>query len=187
VSSVGITMEVIGVVPVEMLYFNATKTENGNLLTWATATEENNAGFEVEKSTDARTFKKIGFVVGNGTTIEQQTYEFLDKNISEGVTYYRLKQVDFDGQFEYSKIVNCQLSIDNAPLKVYPNPVQDELTISEGVGMITIYNALGQPIRQIINENQTIFAIDVRDLPKGIYSLQLRKANGQVVTTQFVK
>ena len=116
-----------------------------------------------------------------------QSYELLYENPVNSKNYYRLRQVDFDGQFEYSDIRNVVFgNSDDKTMAIYPNPVQNELTISEGVGNITIFNALGQPIRQLNNE-ETLTTINTSDLPKGIYILQLQKVNGQVVTTQFVK
>lgn len=102
------------------------------------------------------------------------------------INYYRLKQMDYDGQFEYSDIKSVQINGVDKLVQIYPNPVQDELTITEGIGMITIYNAIGQPIRQINNE-EVITKINTTDLPKGIYTLHLQKTDGQVVTIPFVK
>jgi hypothetical protein len=175
------------VLPVELTYFDAATRESNVLLTWQTATEENNEGFEVERSAEGRNWEILGFVQGQGTTIETQNYTFVDEEPTTGINYYRLKQMDFDGQFEYSDIRNVVFgNSDDKTMAIYPNPVQNELTISEGVGNITIFNALGQPIRQLNNE-ETLTTINTSDLPKGIYILQLQKVNGQVVTTQFVK
>jgi hypothetical protein len=173
--------------PVELLYFTGRSVEKGNFLQWETASEENNAGFDIEKSINGRNFEKIGFIAGNGTTIAQQAYEFLDKNINTGVNYYRLKQTDYNGDFEYSNII----SIDNQDfsineVRVYPNPVRDILTIENGEGLAIIYNTLGQPIRQIQITN-SIQQVDLSDFPKGIYTLHIQQVDGGSVTKQFVK
>jgi hypothetical protein len=160
------------VLPVEMLYFTGETTEIGHLLTWATATEENNAGFEVEKSTDGRTFEKIAFVAGYGTTVEEQAYEFLDKNTTNSVAYYRLKQTDFDGNFEYSNIISLITgeAIEKA-VSIYPNPVTDKLHIMVHQPTdIEIINTYGQLIYQQRIENSQI--IDMGDLPNGFYFLK---------------
>jgi hypothetical protein len=178
---------VSGVLPVEMLYFRGEAFENGNLLTWATASEEDNAGFEVQKSTDGRTFEKIGFVAGNGTAYEQQTYEFLDENIANATAYYRLKQLDFNNKFEFSNIVFLSnKGTATADVLIYPNPVQDVLTIENAEGFATIYNTLGQPLRQI-EINNTKYFLSTDDLPKGIYTLHVRRADGTAVVKQFLK
>jgi hypothetical protein len=173
-------------VPVEMLYFTGKTTKNGNFLTWATASEENNAGFEIQKSTDGRTFEKIAFVEGNGTTVEQQQYEFLDKNTTP-TAYYRLKQTDFDGKFEYSNVIILNnTTMATAEVLVYPNPVSDVLTIENALGFATIYNALGQPLQQFEITNAK-YLFNTNDLSKGIYTLQIRKTNGEITTHQIIK
>jgi hypothetical protein len=176
------------VLPVELLYFYGKKAENGVLLSWETATEINNDYFDVEWSTDGISFEKIGQVKGAGTTMENQSYEFLHQNPVTGNNYYRLKQVDFDGKFEYSNIVmvNYQLSTVDYPLNIYPNPVRYSLTIENGQGTAIIYNALGQLIQQV-NIDASKLQLDVSELPQGIYTIHIRKTNGENVTKQFVK
>jgi hypothetical protein len=169
------------VLPVEFIFFSGYAMREGNLLTWTTATEENNAGFEVQKSTDGRSFEKIAFVAGNGTTTEEQTYEFLDKKANEDVAYYRLKQLDFDGKFEYSKIISLanEKAIEKAVL-IYPNPVTDKLNIIvDAPKQIEIVNSYGQLIYQQRVENSQI--IDMSDLPNGFYFLKAGE-----VTKKFV-
>ena len=92
--------------------------------------------------------------------------------------------MDFDGQFEYSSIINVQFAMSNVELQIFPNPVENELTIVGGEGIATIYNVLGQPVRELIINNEQLI-IDVKDLPKGQYIL--RKQNGNVITQQFLK
>ena len=95
--------------------------------------------------------------------------------------------MDFDGQFEYSSIINVQFSINNNKrLDVFPNPVQDELNIINGEGLATIYNVLGQAVKQLTIKNSQL-TINTSDLPKGQYILHILQQNGNVVTKQFVK
>ena len=94
---------------------------------------------------------------------------------------------DFDGQFEYSKIQSVEFGMEvQTNISIYPNPVKNELMISEGIGNITIFNALGQPIRQFTN-NEVLTTINTSDLTKGVYILRLEKTNGGFVTRQFIK
>jgi carboxypeptidase T len=86
-----------GAVPVELTAFNISTSENSVLLNWTTATELNNSGFEILKSTDKINWEKTAFVDGQGTTSEIQHYSFIDKTPSEGKSYYRLDQIDYDG------------------------------------------------------------------------------------------
>jgi predicted outer membrane repeat protein len=182
------------VLPVELLYFKGEVVENGNLLTWETASEINNKGFEIQRSKDGRNWFEIGFVEGNGTTLDNSTYEFLDdlKNGTglqdlSGLYYYRLKQMDFNDDFEYSNIVTLTSQfIDYQVITLFPNPVQNELTIANGEGNAIIYNSLGQPVKQFaVGSSQ--MTIDISDLESGIYILKLQKTNGSLTSKQFVK
>lgn len=155
-------------VPVELISFKA-DTINGNVqLEWTTATEENNAGFEIERSFDGSNFEKIGFVEGNGTTYEYSNYIFLDEGIKQDVMYYRLKQIDYDGQFEYSNVVVITYSDNNTVSKIYPNPADEVLYLHNLTGMVNIYNLMGQLV--LTDDNSDILRnIDISSLVPGIY------------------
>jgi hypothetical protein len=174
--------------PVEMTYFRGQAITSGSYLEWQTATEENNDGFEIQRSIDGKNWEKIGFEAGAGTTFEVQNYDFLDARPLTGTNYYRLKQIDFDGKFDYSQVVTIfygqELANDN--FKVFPNPVKDQLTIMDGEGIATIYNILGQPVKEFTINNAQ-FSIDMNDLPKGQYILRISRQNGNVVTKQLIK
>ncbi len=90
--------------PVELTSFSAVKLTNGVKLSWTTASEINNSGFDIERSSNNKSFNKIAFIPGHGTSTEALSYSYVD-NSQSGKTYYRLKQVDFDGSFNYSKTV----------------------------------------------------------------------------------
>jgi hypothetical protein len=115
--------------PITLIAFTGIKNNEGNLLSWTTASEQGNKYFEIERSTNGISFEKAGVVRGNGTTSSIHNYIFLDKNPSSQKSYYRLKQVDLDGKFEYSKII----SVNNQPGQSYhvlQNPVKERLIIS---------------------------------------------------------
>ena len=165
-----------------------------------TATEKNNEGFEVQRSTDAKEWKTLDFVLGNGTTLETQNYTYLDvgtdvlgRDVLVKRLYYRLQQIDLDGQFEYSDIINVELGISDYELQIFPNPVQDQLNIIDGQGQATIYNVLGQPVKELTIHNGqsrgfgTSFTINVSDLPKGQYILHIQQENGHINVKQFIK
>ena len=171
-----------------MTYFKGQATATGAYLEWQTANEENNKGFNIQHSLDGENWETIDFVQGHGTIQEVQDYTYTDETPPAGINYYRLKQVDFDGQFEYSNIVNVHYEAEstNDELSVFPNPISDELNIINGEGIATIYNILGQPVKQFtVNSRQ--FAMNTGDLPKGQYILHIFRQNGMVVTRQFVK
>ena len=184
--------EVSVALPVELIFFKGEATESGNLLTWQTASEENNEGFYIEKSEDGnpdsyRGWETLDFVQGNGTTLEISDYQYLDEIPLGNITYYRLKQVDFDGQFEYSEIVEItNQQSDNSTINIFPNPIRNVLNIENGEGEAIIYNLLGQPIQSFSIPNSA-FLINISDLPRGQYILHIRQQNGEVITTQFIK
>jgi len=195
-----VVLTLVNPLPVELTIFNAKAIDNKSVqLDWQTASEENNAGFEIERSINGRDFKNIGFVEGNGTMIEISNYNFIDNCkdvlVSDVLVsdvlikrlYYRLKQMDYDGQFEYSNIQEVTIQQSNtAPINIYPNPVQDNLTIENGQGIITVFNTLGQVVRQFDNQ-LNVLQLNVSDLNKGQYILHIQKANGEIVTRRFVK
>ncbi len=176
--------------PVSLVDFNAIEKNQTAYLTWNTASEINNHGFEVQRSLDARNFKVIGFAEGAGTTLEAQSYEFIDRDVRSGaIYYYRLKQLDFDGKYEFSDVNYLRFSdfkSDVSDVSVYPNPVNDYLTIANGIGQVTIYNGIGKLFRsfQVVDE---LTDIDVSDLPKGHYFIRIHTPNNQLVTKRFVK
>jgi hypothetical protein len=151
-----------------------------------TVSELNNEGFDIERSIDGREWQTIGFVEGHGTSQEINHYIFTDEVPLAGMNYYRLKQMDFNGKFEYSYIVNVELQLNNDELRIFPNPVSDELNIVNGAGLATIYNILGQPVKEFLIPNAQ-FLIHTTDLPKGQYILRITQENGTVMTKQFIR
>jgi len=146
-------------VPVELVSFTATASGKNVLLQWATATELNNSGFEVERRASDTNYETIGFVAGSGTTTEQRSYLFNDAKVSDGKYFYRLKQIDFNGQFSFSYEVEAEV---NSPAvyaleQNYPNPFNPSTTINysiaeAGIVKIAVYNLLGQEVALIVNE-----------------------------------
>ncbi len=121
-------------VPVELTSFTASANASGVVLIWTTASEINNHGFEIERSQDDKTFYRIGFVKGTGTTTEIQSYSFVDDIEYSGVKtyYYRLRQVDFDGRSQYSDVVNVDFDVpkDFVLSQNYPNPFNPSTKIT---------------------------------------------------------
>jgi hypothetical protein len=152
-------------------------------LQWTTASEENNAGFEVERSENGKEFKKIVFVQGSGTTLEAQTYQFADQTPRKGKTYYyRLRQVDFDGKFEYSDIVTAQIISDKIEVsELAPNPVsgnQAQLNVAlPSVGKVSL---------QVFDVTGKLLQNNLQDLAAGAHTLNVEVA-GLAAGTYFVK
>jgi len=172
--------------PVELMSFEGEKENTSVALTWETASEKNNEGFEVQRSMDGEEWTAIDFVKGNGTTTTTSSYHFVDDAPFFGNNYYRLKQIDFDGKFEYTHVVSVVSETLSETIQLFPNPVTDELNITDGEGEAIIYNLLGQPIRSFSIPNST-FSINTSDLAKGQYILSIQQENGTIATKRFVK
>lgn len=155
--------------PVTLVNFNAKRSGETNWLRWSTTREVNNSGFEIERSFNARNFEKIGFVDGKGESKNLETYLFVDENPLL-VSYYRLKQIDFDGTSTYSRIV--QVSAAEQAFKLYPNPAKDIFTIeSKGTGQsIDIYDLKGTKLfeKPVLN-SQTV---STENWPAGTYIIK---------------
>ena len=120
--------------PVDLIAFTAESLGNKYaLLHWTTASEINNSHFDVERSYDGRTFEVVGEVTGNGNSQHQIDYSYTDASVSkvQNTVYYRLKQVDFDGEYEYSdiRVVRFDAVGNDMQLVAYPNPMSDELNV----------------------------------------------------------
>ena len=158
------------ILPVELLSFTGQLVDNKAVLKWTTASETNNEGFQIERSVDGVDWKAIGFVGGNGTTAEVVHYEFIDQSLSQN-NYYRLKQLDYDGIFEYSNIVYLHSRTLNNGYRIFPNPANQFLTIeaTEPI-VIQIVNTNGQVLKE--QPANSISTISIDDLPNGIYFLK---------------
>lgn len=163
--------------PVELIHFAAKAIDNKAIqLDWKTASEINNTGFEIERSVDGIEFSAIGWVDGNGTSLNENTYQYLDNqaNINQRY-YYRLKQIDTDGTFSYSMVQTAIISKKGGNILVYPNPVSDKLTINTEEVLLEkndivfyLINSLGQVLSvSSINAAQT--TVSVEHLPSGVY------------------
>jgi photosystem II stability/assembly factor-like uncharacterized protein len=148
------------IIPVELTHFTAIAKNSNVELKWITATELNNSGFEIQRSINEEPFGKIAFVPGHGTTTEVQSYNYIDEKAS-GFLRYRLKQIDYDGTFSFSDIVEVQ-SLFNLSFELsqnYPNPFNPITNISYtlpkgGRVTLTVYNTIGEVIGTLVNEVQ---------------------------------
>lgn len=146
-------------VPVELTSLSASYSQGRVIIEWITAAEVNNYGFEVQRKSDHSSFQSIGFVDGNGTSTNRLTYSFSDTDIKESRYYYRLKQIDFDGSFEYSPevMVDIPALADYILHQNYPNPFNPStkirFTIPErSVVKISLHDVLGREIRVLFND-----------------------------------
>ncbi|WP_025764230.1 M4 family metallopeptidase [Dyadobacter tibetensis] len=174
----------VGPLPVTLVRFEGESSKEGNMLLWETAQEINHDHFIVERSTDARRFEAIGRINQYAPSDGLGRYQYLDRNPADGTNYYRLKQVDLDGSFAYSKMV--VLHADALTTIAYPNPASSRMYIGvEGMNIsgatIEIVNSAGQLV-----QNQTPkwtesgkIEVDVEQLVPGIYQLILKGGFGK--------
>ncbi len=176
------------VVPVELTTFNATIIDGKVRLNWFTATETNNAGFDIERSKDGTNYEKIFFIGGNGTTTNRNVYSYIDETVTAGVYYYRLKQINFDGSFEYLNAIAVDLGSPVGYLlkQNYPNPFNPKTIITyqipvEGFVTLKLYDVLGNEVSTLINEKKLAgtykVELDGSKLSSGIYFYKITSGN----------
>ncbi|MFN3694122.1 MAG: T9SS type A sorting domain-containing protein [Ignavibacterium sp.] len=172
-------IELTYVIPVELTSFTAKAVNDNVELVWNTATESNNQGFEIQRSKGGE-FEVVGYVPGFGTTTEHKSYTFTDKNVKVGKYTYRLKQIDYDGQYVFSNTVEVEV---NPPLTFaleqnYPNPFNPSTLIKYSIAKdamvnISVYNAIGEKVATLVNGLQQAGRYEVNFnagiLTSGIY------------------
>ncbi len=171
--------------PVEMGEFAGEAKDGRVNLTWMTFSELNNDHFEIQRSDDGRLFYPVGEVQGHGTTEEGKKYAFWDQRPNAGVNYYRLRQVDFDGQFQYSSVVEVKLADMGYNLSLWPNPAHSELFVRMPAEVTVDELSLISPTGQsYLIQHEAFYGDELRidlmmsDLPSGIYFLRM-KLDGQ--------
>lgn len=185
------------VLPVELISFEGHAAKQGNKLYWRTASEESNRGFEIERSSNGHTWKLIGFVTGSGTTNETKHYSFWDESPMNGISYYRLKQIDFDGSFAFSDVLAIRGNSDeNDVVAVYPSIVfSDNINIEfyapqEQEIIIEIVDLTGRRISNYAFKTlkgRQKRQLDISTLNKGAYYLRMSANNSHQAIKGFTK
>jgi len=176
--------------PIELLEFNAVLNNSRTVdITWTTASEINNDYFIVQRSIDGFAWQNLTMVEGNGTSNLQHDYASVDEHPTNGITYYRLQQVDFDGAISYSIIRSVSLNQQESVM-VLPNPFDDQCMLylgeKTGVKSIEIINSLGQLVQQVSIEtvDQKNVVLDFSNMASGMYYL---KADGITMNQKLIK
>ncbi len=194
-----------GALPVELKSFTARTQNNNVILNWATATEINNSGFEIERSMSlsrgqtqrTNEWRKVGFVKGSGVSSVENNYTFRDTKLDNGKYNYRLKQIDLDGTSDYSKQVEVQVGILRTRLRTHPNPFNPITEINYYLpekmeSEIILYDVMGRKVAELqskkqMEEGEYNFKLNSNDynLTSGIYFLTL-KTNRETITQKLV-
>ena len=167
-------------IPVELTAFFALSTENGVMLKWTTATETNNSGFMIERSSNNVDFSEIAFIDGQGTTTNVTDYEYIDVISKPSKYSYRLKQIDFDGTITYSNVVESEVEGPKVFVlsQNYPNPFNPSTMIKFSLPVdsrvrIELFNTLGEKVDELTNRDYSIGSheinFDASKLSNGVY------------------
>jgi hypothetical protein len=177
------------IVPVELASFSASVNGNNVTLSWMTATELNNRGFQVERMTGEENWTELGFIQGHGTTSETQAYSFIDKDLAAGTYSYRVKQIDFDGSYKYYDLkqdVEIAAPISYALSQNYPNPFNPTTKIKysvpvDGFVNIAVFNVLGEKVANVVNSIHKAgnyeLTFDATHLASGMYIYRMESGN----------
>jgi len=207
-----------GALPVELTLFTAVSNGNEVILNWQTATELNNYGFEVERcvaqiSNLCNNWEKVGFVEGHGNSNSPKDYTFTDSQTFEvlenlegfnGVIQYRLKQLDFDGKFEYSDVVEVKLAENVKAYKLeqnYPNPFNPNTVIKYSIPTdvksemsnvkLVVYDILGNEVATLVNENKSAgnyeVKFDASNLASGVYLYRIAIHSDKLQSGSFAQ
>lgn len=184
--------------PVELSAFTASLFTNNVTLSWSTASETNNRGFEIEQSYNGSVFASIGFVAGRGNSAELNKYNFSASDLAIGKYSFRLKQIDFDGSFSYSNPVEVEISslpTEFAISQNYPNPFNPSTNIKftvreNGLTSLKVFNAVGEEVATLFNslaETGQVYEanFDASSLSSGVYFYRLQQA-GSMITKKMI-
>ena len=194
----GIITASSGPLPVELVNFKGEALENSVLLQWHTASENNNDYFTLEKSTNGVDFKYVAKMKGAGTTHSANEYETVDHQPFQGLSYYRLKQTDFDGKYDYSPLINVLYS-NNLDFSFFPNPVKNgeaiSFVVTENFGIkllnVTILDVTGNTVysETIVNDSQSRkeFTLNTLNISAGVYLLKVQNGTSSQIKKLLVQ
>jgi hypothetical protein len=164
------------VLPVDLTNVSVKSVKLGNEISWETASERNNALFNIQRSPNSQAWQTIGSIKATNS-LSGARYYFTDDAPLSTINYYRLQMVDSDGKMDYSKIVSISNNANKKALAVYPNPAKTELNLVTDGNMegVTIMDLTGRTVRQF---NGNSAKVDIADLPNGVYFVRLLDKNG---------
>ena len=194
-NGIGATTSAAEALPVSLTNFNAALAKGQSTLTWETASESNNKGFQVLRSTDGKDFAKIDFVASkaqNGNSASALSYSYVDRTAKAGINYYKLNQVDLDGKSElFEKAVSVNVSLSGADVVVFPNPATSYVSVNAGSAdykdvKYELFDAVG---KKVMSEKAKAEQQDISlsKLPASVYYLKISKAGEVQKTVKLIK
>lgn len=186
-NSAGYTIQSSTPLPVSLMYFNVYKHGHTARLEWQTSDEKNNKGFEIQRSTDAAgNWNAIGFTESSSYNASGSKYQYTDGSPLENINYYRLKQVDLEGNYRYTAVRTVNFDISDISLT--PNPVSSELTINglSGINEILLKNTIGKQLSVQRTQGRTV-QINMTELPAGVYFITIKKEDGSMDNYSILK
>jgi len=185
------TSSTASILPISLTHFSATPKANRIELNWATASEQNNDYMAVEKSAEGRRWEELGRVAGAGTTTLPQSYTLSDDKPLPGLNYYRLRQVDYDGRFEYHKTIAVDFNGGlSGGLHLFPSPAKDHLNVTlpaaaQQDSELWLLDAQGRVLqRRVVPQGGAQAVFEVSALPEGVYFVRMQ---GDVRSFRFVR
>lgn len=181
------------VLPIKMLGIKAVKTNNGGMVLWQVAEQQHVKRYELEKSTDGRSYSIIGVVMAKTSNAPVLDYYGEDLNLSNGINYYRVKIVDMDGKYAYSQVVTLVIKGSTSAIRIFPNPATDRLFIwmptGSQVKQYQIFDAAGRMVMQqsTLGNNTNVTDVTIQHLSTGFYTLRLFNENYEVSNHRFIK
>ncbi len=178
-------MTCLTVLPITLLYFDAMAHERKVYLDWSTSSEINNDYFTVERSKNADKWEKVVRVEGAGFSSSTLNYQAIDTDPYTGISYYRLKQTDFDGQFEYSDVRAVNIDADQGRVRLYPNPTNDRFFIvspENSAFSVNILDAYGKLVYTEANQKE----ISVAGFASGMYVVRINFAGGESTSVRLI-
>lgn len=170
--------------PVELVSFDASLVERKVILNWQTASELNSNYFDILRSNDGENWSSIGTVPANGSSQEIIDYSLTDASPMNGVSYYRLKQVDLNGNFHLSDIRSINNSSKVNQVKIYPNPTDKGLVTvvsDEPISSLLVYNALGKVVFEAKIDSDDTYLLDAQSFESGMYWINLNGENYKLI------
>ena len=173
-----------GALPIKLISFELNQIDGNVVISWQTALEINNDYFEIQRSVDGQTFETIATMVGAGNSTRPLSYTTTDPDPLDGLAYYRLKQTDYDGQYEIFDMVAFHHTVQSKTIAAYPNPTQDFIYWDFETEQAAVFDLMGNPKTNVSLPSRSL---DLTGLPSGIYILRIRDASEQIHTQRIIK